>query len=187
LKRFNQAIKAYDGSGVAVPGLPLQVALFIRNLHDAKFRDFILDQNIIRASNWELDHPTFSRPHHDRSRTTTSTSYHTSVQSDTSFRGRGRRGGRGPRDQTNARGGRGRDQSSGANYTCDLCGIVGHYTNRCPKLSDAKNALLRSNGNSFHPDIVQQPLQSPTDELISNACAFNTNVIDLNRPSKDDV
>jgi hypothetical protein len=139
------------------------------------------------TSNWELDHPTLSRHQHDRNRSTTSTSYHTLVQHETSFRGRGRRGGRGPRDQTTARGGRGRDQSSGANYTCDLCGIVGHYTNRCPKLSDAKNALLRSNGNSFHADIVQQPLQSPTDELIGSACAFNTNVIDLNRPSKDDV
>jgi hypothetical protein len=40
LKRVNQAIKAYDGSGVAVPALPLQVALFIRNLNDSKFRDF---------------------------------------------------------------------------------------------------------------------------------------------------
>jgi hypothetical protein len=64
------------------------------------------------TSNWELDHPTLSRHQHDRNRSTTSTSYHTLVQHETSFRGRGRRGGRGPRDQTTARGGRGRDQST---------------------------------------------------------------------------
>jgi hypothetical protein len=74
LKRFNQAIKAYDGSGVTVPALPLQVARFIRNLNDLKFRlqdphqigispsGIILPDDInarlIKASNCELDHPT---------------------------------------------------------------------------------------------------------------------------------
>jgi hypothetical protein len=75
LKRFNQAIKAYDGSSVAAPGLPLQVALFLRNLHDSRFKDFKIhvrseyhqaaisypseiNEAFIRASNWELDHPT---------------------------------------------------------------------------------------------------------------------------------
>jgi hypothetical protein len=54
-------------------------------------------------------------------------------------------------------------------------------TVRCQK------CLSKSNGNSFHTDIIHQPIQTPIDELVSSASAFSTDIIDLNRPTKDDV
>jgi hypothetical protein len=74
VKRFNNALKAYDGTGGKEPAIPLQVALFIRNLCDFRFKHFKVTlrsdfhqlqvaypSTIIaaftRATDWENGHP----------------------------------------------------------------------------------------------------------------------------------
>jgi hypothetical protein len=39
-QRFNNALKAYEGTGVEKPKVTLQVAMFIRHLHDGRFGEF---------------------------------------------------------------------------------------------------------------------------------------------------
>ena len=184
VKRFNNALKAYDGTDIDVPNVSLQVALFIRNLCDIRFKQFkitlrsdfhqlnvpypkTINAAFTRAADWENDHPVpyrSSKPSHQ-----SSTSFHasTSQSHDDSSKGRGReRGGRG-REGGRGRG-RGRDHtpqsSKGERYVCDLCGTLGHYTNHCPRLADAKTAI--NNGQSFHTSVEAH---------------------DINRPSKDDI
>jgi hypothetical protein len=164
LKRFNNAIKAYVGTTVTAPEVPFQVAIFLRNLEERRFGDFKtqirsdfhqagvaypkdINEAFLRTSNWELDHPT---PQHrseaSPQSTMTSTSYHTSTQVDS--RGRGEN-----------------------HYVCDLCGEIGHYTNRCPRLADAKEAIKRSPANTFHVQVQEAnvfscPSPSETDILL---------------------
>jgi hypothetical protein len=74
VKRFNNALKAYEGTTVKVPEVPLQVALFLRNLCDTRFRQFkvnlrsdfhqlnvaypaTINAAFTRAADWENDHP----------------------------------------------------------------------------------------------------------------------------------
>jgi hypothetical protein len=69
LKRFNNAIKAYDGTEVAPPSVPLQVrfATFKTSVK-SDFRQAgiayskTIDEAFLRTSNWELDHPSAVAP-----------------------------------------------------------------------------------------------------------------------------
>jgi hypothetical protein len=179
LKRFKNAIKAYDGTNVTPPNEGLQVAIFIRNLCDSKFRQFKINLRsdfhqlgteypkditsaFNRASNWELDHPTPHRQQFSQPKSTTSTSYHVTAEPMHGNRGRGRGRERGGRRENTG----GRKPSTGSNYTCDLCGTLGHYTNHCPRLADAKSAI---SSNSYHTDVTEK------------------GIYDASRPSPNDV
>jgi hypothetical protein len=192
VKRFNNALKAYEGTTVKVPEVPLQVALFLRNLCDTRFRQFkvnlrsdyhqlnvayptTINAAFTRAADWENDHPVpyrSSKPSHQ-----SSTSFHASTSQpyDASPKGRGRdRGGRG-REGGRGRG-RGRDHTSqppnkGEHEICDLCGTLGHYINHCPRLADAKTAI--SNGQSFHTHVEAHDInrRSKDDILLDTQCS----------------
>jgi hypothetical protein len=79
VKRFNNALKAYEGTTVKVPEVPLQVALFLRNLCDTRFRQFkvnlrsdfhqlnvayptTINAAFTRAADWKMTIPFHTAP-----------------------------------------------------------------------------------------------------------------------------
>jgi hypothetical protein len=95
LRRFNSALDCFDGADIPQPDISDQVAIFINNLNDQRFKYFKVKlrndfhQNGIqypesindafrRASDWELDNP--QRIPISSHRSKTSVSYHANVE-----------------------------------------------------------------------------------------------------------
>ena len=107
LRRFQCALECYDGAEIDQPADPIQVAVFIENLHDHRFKYFksklkndyhqngtadpeSLNDAFRRASDWELDNPQCASISSSHSKT--SVSYHVNMEG-----GKGRGRGKGHR------------------------------------------------------------------------------------------
>jgi hypothetical protein len=148
LRKFNCSLECYDGAGIERPSVSIQVAIFVDNLHDQRFKHFksklkndyhqyglelpeCLNEAFRRASDWEIDNPI---RYHSSSTSKTAVSYHTNMKSRGRGRGRGSREDRGKASQERKREG---EESP----TCYFCEEKGHIIRNCDKYKTAKSSI----------------------------------------------
>jgi hypothetical protein len=164
LKRFQVALDCYVGAEIEAPDEPTNVAIFLENLNELRFKQLKLrikndyhqsgieyPQTIMeafkRASDWELDN-FLPRGLSQHNSSTTNSSFHASQQHDN----------RSPKK---------RNLEVNPHSTCNLCSGTGHFLRECPFLDDAKEMAQKKKrakeNNCLHTHSEITP-QVSTDE-----------------------
>ena len=179
LRRFQSAVEAYAGADLDPPEISLQVAIFLENLDDNRFRslksrikndyhqaEVAYPETVIeafrKANDWELDNPTKMRNRNDNRVTTTTVAYHTEKDS---------------KQRKSKKSSNNSENHSKKKLVCNLCSQPGHMVRDCPSFGACQQFCKEEaskNNQSLHVSAACIPPSS--NATVTNALTLHLSI-----------
>ena len=198
LRRFQSAIEAYAGADIDAPEDSLQVAIFLENPDDYRFRalksrikndfhqaDVDYPDTVIaafrRANDWEIDNPVKFRGKNGSTPTFTSTSFQTKENSRGSSSIANATALHAKSESNNKKKGKKNFQKKEKKeIICHLCSEPGHILRDCPHLEECQSMCKKDSAKeagSHHVSAEAMTLHVDIDEELYEAETRNHEII----------